>query len=209
MPGFTAVNNCRQVFSVDRLTTDNSYYSPSTKAITLGTGGVDDSEDAEVIVHEYGHSIQDNQVPGYGSTAQGGAMGEGVGDYIAGSVMAQLSGGFQDACVAEWDAVSYTSGTPHCLRRLDSTKHYPAAWVNEVHSDGEIWSAALWQVRGALWAQVADKVVLQSHFLLSASANFSDGSNALVTAAIGLGLSTADVETIRSLLKARGFTVTA
>jgi hypothetical protein len=207
--GFTTANNRRQVFSVDRLTDDNSYYSPSTKAITFGTGGVDDAEDAEVIVHEYGHSIQDNQVANYGMTAEGGAMGEGFGDYLAGSVMAQLSGGFQDACVADWDAVSYTAGTPHCLRRLDSTKHFPEAWVNEVHDDGEMWSATLWQIRGALGASAADKVVLQSHFLLSPSANFSDGANALVTAAIGLGLSPTDVETVRSLLKARGFTVTA
>ena len=35
--------------------------------ITLGKGGVDDAEDAEVIVHEYGHSVQDDQVPGFGS----------------------------------------------------------------------------------------------------------------------------------------------
>jgi hypothetical protein len=207
--GFTTVNNRRQVFSVDRLADDNSYYSPSTKAITFGIGGVDDAEDAEVIVHEYGHSIQDNQVVNYGLTAQGGAMGEGFGDYLAGSVLAQLSGGFQDTCIADWDAVSYTSGTPHCLRRLDSTKHFPEAWVNEVHDDGEMWSATLWQIRGALGAAVADKVVLQSHFLLTSSANFSDGANALVTAAIGLGLSPTDVETVRSLLKARRFTVTA
>ncbi len=46
------------------------------KALTFGTGGVDDAEDAGIIAHEYGHSIQDNQVPGFGSSAEGGAMGE-------------------------------------------------------------------------------------------------------------------------------------
>ncbi|HET9625986.1 MAG TPA: PepSY domain-containing protein, partial [Kofleriaceae bacterium] len=50
--GFTNVNNRQLVFSVDRSTADNSSYSPSTKQITYGTGGVDDAEDGEVIVHE-------------------------------------------------------------------------------------------------------------------------------------------------------------
>ena len=43
-------------------------------------------------------------------------------------------------CVADWDSVSYTRTTPHCLRRTDGTKHYPADLVGEVHADGEIWS---------------------------------------------------------------------
>jgi hypothetical protein len=37
-------------------------------------GGVDDAEDADVILHEYGHAIQDNQVPGFGSSLEAGAM---------------------------------------------------------------------------------------------------------------------------------------
>ena len=140
--GFTNVNNRQQVFAVNRLKIDNSFYSPNSKEISLGLGGVDDAEDAEVIWHEYGHSIQDDQVPNFGSSLEGGAMGEGFGDYWAGSVGAQLSGGFQDLCVAEWDATSYSSTNPPCLRRLDSTKHYPESVVGQVHADGEMWSAS-------------------------------------------------------------------
>src|SRR6185295_11756861 len=109
-------------FSVNRLKADNSFYSPQSQDITYGLGGVDDAEDAEVILHEYGHSIQDDQVPGFGSSAEAGAMGEGFGDYLAGTMGAQQSGGFQDACVAEWDATSYSATSPPCLRRLDSPK---------------------------------------------------------------------------------------
>jgi Zn-dependent metalloprotease len=207
--GFTNVNNRQQVYAVDRLTADNSFYSPSTKKISFGTGGVDDAEDGEVIVHEYGHAIQDNQVPGFGSTLEGGSMGEGFGDYLAATVNSSLTGSFQDTCIAEWDAVSYASGIPHCLRRLDSTKHYPEDVAGEVHDDGEMWSAALFQIRASLGAAKADKLVLQSHFLLSASANFKDGSNALVTAAINLGFTATEVNNVRTILKNRGFTVTA
>jgi Zn-dependent metalloprotease len=206
--GFSAVNNRQQVFSVDRYKKDNSFYQSSTKTITYGTGGVDDAEDAEVIWHEYGHSIQDNQVPGFGTSLEAGSIGEGFGDYWAGSVGAQLSGGFQDLCIADWDATSYSSTNPPCLRRLDSTKHYPESIVGEVHDDGEIWSAALWQIRGAISAAKADTVILQYHFLLTADTSFNQAANALVTAAINLGYNKPDVNAIRTILQNRGFTVT-
>jgi len=205
--GFTTVNNRQQVFSVNRFNQDNSFYSPNSKEITLGLGGVDDAEDADVIVHEYGHSIQDNQVPGFGSSLEAGSMGEGFGDYWAGTVGAQFSGGFQDACLAEWDATSYSSSNPPCLRRLDGAKHYPEAVVGEVHADGEIWSAALWQIRGSIGAVNADKAILTAHFLLTPRASFNQGANALVTAAINLGYNNQLVNSIRTILQNRGFTV--
>ena len=207
--GFSTVNNRQQVFSVDRYKKDNSFYQSSTKTITYGTGGVDDAEDAEVIWHEYGHSILDSQVPGYGTSLEADSIGEGFGDYLAGSLGAQLSGGFQDVCIAEWDATSYSSTMPPCLRRLDGTKHYPEAIVGEVHDDGEIWSAALWQIRSEIGAAKADTVILQHHFLLTADTSFNQAANALVTAASNLGYSpNKEVNAIRSILQTRGFTVT-
>ncbi len=207
--GFTNANNRQQVFSVNRFKPDNSFYSPNSTEITLGLGGVDDAEDADVIWHEYGHSIQDNQVPGFGSTLEAGSMGEGFGDYLAGTLGAPLSGGFQDECIAEWDATSYSSAVPPCLRRLDGTKHYPEDVQGEVHRDGEIWSAALWQIRGAIGATKADTAILQHHFLISAEASFNEAANAMVTAAINLGYRRAEINSIRAILRDRGFAVTA
>ena len=207
--GFTNVNNRKQVVSANGTRQDNSWYTSSNKQITYGTGGVDDAEDAEIVLHEYGHSIQDNQKPGFGSTAESGAMGEGFGDYWGGTVNAQLSGGFQDTCVGDWDSTSYDTGTPPCLRRLDTTKHYPQSVQGEVHADGEIWSGALWQIRASLGATKADKLVLQHHFLITAGSTFNQASNALVTAAINLGYTATEVNNIRTILRNRGFTVTA
>ena len=206
--GFSSVNNRQQVFSVDRYKKDNSSYDSSKKTITYGTGGVDDAEDAEVIWHEYGHSIQDNQVPGFGTSLEAASIGEGFGDYWAGSVGAQLSGGFQDLCIADWDAISYSTTSPPCLRRLDSTKHYPEDIVGDVHDDGEIWSAALWQIRTAIGAVKSDTVILQHHFLLTAGASFNQAANALVTAASNLHYTTREVNAIKSILQNRGFAVT-
>ncbi len=206
--GFNNVNNRQQVFAVNRLKIDNSFYSPQSLEISLGLGGVDDAEDAEVILHEYGHSIQDNQVPDFGRSLEGGSMGEGFGDYWAASVGAQFSGGFQDVCVAEWDATSYSLSNPPCLRRVDGTKHYPEDVMGQVHADGEIWSAALWQIRGSVGAANADRAIIASHFLLSPTASFNQGANALVMSAISLGYKSNQVNSIRTILRNRGFTVT-
>ena len=48
---------------------DNSFYSGVDEALHMGDGGVDDAEDADVIVHEFGHATQDAQVPGFGPGA--------------------------------------------------------------------------------------------------------------------------------------------
>ena len=85
---------------------DNSFYDPLTGDISLGTGGTDDGEDGEVIVHEYGHAIQDDQVPGWGATDEGGAMGEGFGDYLASAIASTFAPNAPfDPCLAEWDAL--------------------------------------------------------------------------------------------------------
>src|SRR5260370_9111309 len=67
---------------------DNSWFSPHDSSLTFGLGGVDDAEDAEIILHELGHAIQDAICPGFGQSAEAAAMGEGFGDYFAASFFA-------------------------------------------------------------------------------------------------------------------------
>jgi hypothetical protein len=55
-----------------------------------------------------------------------------------------------------------------------------------VHDDGEIWSAALWQIRRTLGPDKADKVILQHHALLKKDASFNQAALALVTTACNL-----------------------
>jgi Zn-dependent metalloprotease len=202
--GFTTVNNRQQIVAVNTITADNSFYDPRTKRITFGSGGVDDAEDAEVIWHEYGHALQDDQVPDFGLSREAHAMGEGFGDYWAASLSALLSQGFQEACIADWDAVSYSETDPPCLRRVDGKKHYPEDVVGQAHLDGEIWSAALWHIRSTLGGAKADAVILQSHFFLSRSATFRDGAQAILLAADLLNYADAEKETIRSVFRLRG-----
>lgn len=163
---------------------DNSYYDPSPGRhdITLGDGGVDDAEDAEILIHEYGHAIQDAIVPGFGQKTEGRVMGEGFADYLAGTFYCKYKRGDRKLKLGEWDAKGYQGGLCECLRRLDSVKHYPEDMEGEEHADGVIWSACLWRVRKLLGATKADTVILESHFYLSQYSDLRDGADAIIMA---------------------------
>ena len=71
--------------TADAFKRDNSFYSPATRSIVYGSGGVDDAEDGDVILHEYGHALQDSSSPSFGHSSgfQPGALAEGFSDYWA------------------------------------------------------------------------------------------------------------------------------
>jgi len=161
------------------MTADNSFYCPSPRGagyLAFGNGGVDDAEDADVVLHEYGHAIHDASAPGrYSGGGQTGAMGEGFGDYWSFNSKPGGAGNW-GPCFAEWDGQSV------CLRRVDRNKRYPADYVNQVHRDGEIWSRGLRDLRAKLGATKANRIILKSHFLIEAAPTFSKGLKALVKA---------------------------
>ncbi|MFG1905114.1 M4 family metallopeptidase [Kribbella sp. NPDC048928] len=199
--GFTDVNNESQDFSVDTYAGDNSFYDPSTDMITTGEGGVDDAEDAEVIWHEYGHAIQDDVVPGFGESEQAGAIGEGFGDYWAVTNSIPVSKGFELPCVMDWDATSYTSDEPHCLRRTDGTKTTDDI-DGEVHDDGEIWSRALWDIHQSLGRTKANKLILEATFFYDPDTSFAGAAQDTVQAA-RLLYGKAAAQTVTDAFKAR------
>jgi len=61
---------------------DNSYSWDKKDLLRFGKGGVDDAEDAEVILHEYGHAMMDSQmIPfGFGTSVEALSIGEGFAD---------------------------------------------------------------------------------------------------------------------------------
>ncbi len=188
--GFSNINNRPIRVDAHGMSADDSFYCPSPVGsgyIAFDDGGVDDAEDADVILHEYGHSIQDNQSNGrYLGNCKAGdentSMGEGFGDYWA-FTNNNPNGPFDPACFAEWD----TEGG--CLRRLDRTAdptdndqgHYDER-VEECHADGQIWSSSLRDLFLRLGKETTDKLVLQSHFLIPDNPTFSDGAQALLDA---------------------------
>ncbi|MFB6615008.1 M4 family metallopeptidase [Streptomyces sp. NPDC056367] len=177
LPG---VNDRRQAVRINQYGVDNSFFTGRRGEIRFGKGGVDDAEDAEVIVHEYGHAVHQAQVPGFGRSPEAGAIGEGFSDYLAvevGENAVQAYGWPRRAdlaCVADWDSVPYTSA-PHCLRRVDGNKVY-GDLEGEVHADGEIWSRALFDIRNALGARTADRIIVNAQFGFAPDTSFEDAA---------------------------------
>jgi hypothetical protein len=163
---YRGINDNPQAVRINQWGVDNSFASAAPKdQMVFGKGGVDDAEDAEVILHEYGHQIHFSQSATFFSSSEADAISEGFGDYWAATVSAVIAGSQPDpACIAEWDSISYTAGPVHCLRRLDADLTYPDDLNGRVHHDGTIWSQALWQIRGSLGNVKADTVILTAQF---------------------------------------------
>ncbi len=164
---------------------DNSVYSPNpppnagTGSIRFGDGCVDDAEDADVIYHEYGHAIQDNQVPGFAATTDSRSLGEGFGDYWASSLAAQSTVNFDSAQVFDWDR---NPGAPCWSGRRVDSNFTMVNYGTDIYRNGMIWSAALWAIRTAVGADIADQLVLESHFGLPTDATFEDNARSYVIA---------------------------
>jgi hypothetical protein len=180
--GFDDINDRPIGVNVSGTIEDNSFYSPITRSLSFGTGGVDDAEDAEIILHEYGHSIQDAQNPGFGVDGEARAMGEGFGDYFSASFFENRKPARFRHLLGSWDATAYSDEETPYLRRLDSTKLYPRDKVGEEHADGEIWSACLWQIRDKIGRERMDRLTIAHHYLIGRDATFREAAQALIRA---------------------------
>lgn len=142
----------------------------------------DSSVDGDVVYHEYGHGIS-NRLIGNGSTAlsgtQSGAMGEGWGDYWATTIN-------NDGAVGE-----YVTNSPNGVRRAAYT--VPAAAVHDsyadvgaggfdVHNDGEVWAATLWDLRTQLGAPTTDLLVLNGMKFTPVRPSFLNARDGIIQA---------------------------
>jgi hypothetical protein len=203
---YPPINMESQDIRINQWGADNSYSWDKHDVLRFGKGGVDDAEDAEVVLHEYGHAMLDSQSTPFGSfgaSPEAGAMHEGFGDYWAVTVSDVVAPTPDPACVADWDSVSYTSGTPHCLRRVDTDLHYPEDLNGRVHHDGQIWSGALWDIRNALGHIVADTIILNAQFDFASDSTMPAAAQVVVeTAQDFYGAPTA--QTVLAAFQARG-----
>ena len=178
--GFSNVVNRQIPVQANAFNDDNSAYDLLTQQIDLGRGGTDDGEDAEVIDHEYGHAIQDSQVPGFGAGHEAGAIGEGFADYFAAALAATFTPRPPfDPCVAEWNELGFgNAAAVPCMRRVDGTRTAtelagdPGCYA-DIHCYGQAWSGALWALRALMGSAVTDRLVIQSHFSLSPEQHLS------------------------------------
>jgi hypothetical protein len=187
------VRNDRVYVRVNQYGKDNAFYYETGKrpTIQLGKGGIDAGEDGEAIVHEYGHAVQNFQVHDFGLSPEATAISEGFSDYLA--ITATLwqagPGAINDeACWLDWVA---KGGGADCGRRVDTDKHYPEDVTGRRHDDGEIWSSALWHIRGTLGDELAGRIIIDAQFDFAVDTTFSAAARQTVAAALRLGGPTA------------------
>jgi hypothetical protein len=175
---------------------DNSHYLPGLNRLAFGHGCVDDNEDVDVILHEYGHALTHGINPSWGG-GDSGAIGEGFGDYWAETYSFTTANGatFQPSKVFDWD------GIDDCWpgRRLDVTGvRYDPGRTYDAHEpigsgvqSDELWSTPIFQsfvaLRGlGVAREEVDKVVVQAMFGLGAGFRMPDLARATVAAAEAL-----------------------
>jgi hypothetical protein len=209
------VNHHAQDVRIDQYGIDNSYQTDKQDFLRFGKGGVDDAEDAEVIVHEYGHAVHASQVPGFGTSEEAGSIGEAFGDYFAVSVGLAADNQYHwpvnadPSCPMDWDSTSYTSTVPHCIRRFDLNLTV-ADKTGEVHHDGQIWSQALWEIRQdyvALGFTTADwdRTLVDSQFDYAPDTSFSAAAHATYAKAL-TNEGAAAANAVKTRFAARGIT---
>jgi len=170
---------------------DNSQYDPPPlHRLAYGDGCVDDAEDADVLIHEYGHLIEHGQVPNWGyPSGYMGAMAEGFSDYWAESHAARVGVTFDLGQVFDWDK---NRKEPFCRwagRRVDNGAVVPDSLRpltgGNIYLNSLIWSGALWEIHQAIGGEAADRTILESHFYLngtSPNSTFEDGAWAILQA---------------------------
>jgi subtilisin-like proprotein convertase family protein len=175
---------------------DNSYFQPSTNRLSFGHGCVDDNEDADVILHEYGHAIHFGINPSW-SSGDTGAIGEGFGDYWAASYSLSSSQGAQffPNQIYSWDG--HGEGSPcwpgrilnAMAARFDPSRHYAAHMtIDGGFQSDELWSTPLFQSLLALRnlgvsREDVDTIILQAQFGLGAEVTMRDMGQAILLTA--------------------------
>ncbi|MCG3164418.1 MAG: hypothetical protein POELPBGB_00172 [Bacteroidia bacterium] len=162
---------------------DNSNFSAagSPPRLSFGEGGVDDAEDADVIIHEYGHAISHSAAPGTNSGAERLALDEAIGDYFAASYSKSINS-FNWEKMFSWDGHNeFWNG-----RVVESDKHYPEDLQNNLYKDAELWSSTMMQIMDDIGRERTDEIMIEALHSFATNISMTDAANLVIAADVAL-----------------------
>lgn len=184
---------------------DNSHYLPSTGQVSFGEGGVDDAEDADVVIHELGHGLHDWLTAGGLSQVNG--LSEGLGDYFCQSYSRSLGQWTSVEAPFHW-TFSWDGHNEFWGGRITNTAAtYPGGLVGQVHSDGQIWATSLMRIWNTVGRANTDRAVCEGIAMTNSGTNQDDAAQAVLAAAIALGYSQSDINAFVSSFQTTGYSV--
>lgn len=141
--------------------------------LQFGDGGVPDAEDADVIVHEFGHALSYGASPGTAIGLERRAMEEGLGDYFAASYSWNLS-------THNWQKVFTWDGNNGGWqgRTVDYKGSYDQL-SNNIWTDGQLLSTAFMRLLRIIGRDKADALMLEALYRLSSNMSMPQFANAV------------------------------
>ncbi|AEV31949.1 hypothetical protein Oweho_0939 [Owenweeksia hongkongensis DSM 17368] len=154
---------------------DQSFFTTNNTPhrIYMGEGGVDDAEDADVILHEFSHAVIYAASPSTQITIERGCIEEALCDYFAASYSASISE-FNSSIVFNWDSGNGTVWSP--VRSVESTKDYGflSFKTGSYYSNTDIFASCLMSINKTLGRNLADELAVETLFNLTHNTNMPD-----------------------------------
>ncbi len=166
---------------------NNSFFQDRGNFIGFGSGGIDDAEDAGVILHEYGHAVMYHHLGFLSFNAEQRVLCEGFADYWAVSYRRHLMESGQ-VPKKDWRDVFPWDGITWGGRRADGNENYDAI-QNACRSNkcdyyyhGTTWAALMMELWGKIKRENADRLHLAAFLYLGPYYTLRDMAEALLKA---------------------------
>jgi len=140
----------------------NFGYNPPR--LYFGEGGVDDAEDADVIIHELSHAISHGAAPNTNTGTERRTFDEAFGDYFAERYGRRL--GIASTRVFDWDG-NNTFWNGRSIS-YDGSKNYNTIFFSNIYQHTDLMSSAMLEFSIAAGVQpaVADQIILEAVHML-------------------------------------------